>query len=155
MPYMEQLPDFQTTPLGVVEQRYKMVQCYLRKEERTIDILNKFKVTSPDFYKYLHRFNLYGRVGLQRLKRGAKVPHNKTPANQERKVASLYKKHPYFSSYELNELIGLNPRTIQRIYKSNNLVKTYKPKEEKKPILEKLKKAILKEKREKKSKGEF
>lgn len=150
MHYMDKLPDFQTTPIEVVDQRYEMIQCYLRKEERTINILNKFKVTSPDFYKYLKRFNLYGRVGLQRLKRGAKVPHNKTPSSQEKEVTSLHKKHPYFSSYELNELINLNPRTIQRIYKRNNYVKTYKPKKEKKLILEKLKKAILKEKREKK-----
>ena len=143
MYYMSQLPDFQTTPLEVVEHRYAMIQCYLNKDERTVDILRKFKVTSPDFYKYLKRYNLYGKVGLQRLKRGAKIPHNKTAANQEIEVELLHKNYPYLSSYELRELIDLNPRTIQRIYRRNNFVKVYKPKKEKKQILGKLKKELL------------
>lgn len=155
MYYMNEIPDFQATPFELVEQRYNMIQCYLKKEMRVTDILDKFKITSPDFYKYLKRFNVYGKVGLQRLKRGARVPYNKTQIKQEKDLISLHKKYPYFSSYEVNELTGLNPRTIQRIYKRNNLVKTYKPKIEKKPILGKLKRELLKERKEKKSKKKF
>ncbi len=150
MYYMDQVPSFAPTLFELVERRYSMIQCYLNKELRVKDILEKFNITSPDFYKYLHRFHSYGKTGLQNIKRGAKVPHNKINPQLEEEIISLHKKHPYFSSYEINQLLKIVPKTILRVRKRNNLQKSYLPKSQKKTILERLKKELDQKRKQKK-----
>lgn len=154
MYYMADLPKFSPTLIEVVEKRYSIIQCYLSKELKVKDILEKYGVTKPDFYKYLNRFKEYGKVGLQNMKRGAKVPHNKTPSKVEEKIISLHHKYPFFNSCEIKELESIekeleavDPRTIHRIHKKHGLKKVYKPKREKKTILEKLKKEFQRKRR--------
>lgn len=146
MYHMTTFPEFAPTLNELVDKRYSMIQCYLSKELKVYEIIQKFGVTSPDFYKYLNRFRAYGKAGLQNIKRGARVPHNKTSPITEAEVISWHKKYPSFSSYELNNLLNINARTIQRIFQRKKLKKTYKPKSEKKKLLEKLKKEIARKK---------
>lgn len=149
------MPKFNmNTPEDLVLQRFEMIQAKERGE-KVVNILNKSNISKPLFYKFYNRYVEYGKLGLNNL---SKAPHNhgrRTPIDKEEYLYQLYKKHPYFSSYELHELVGIPPSTIQRIFKRNNFVRVYKPKSEKKRILERLKKELQKEKREKKSRKEF
>lgn len=141
---MEPLPNFDmNTPDGLIAQRREMMQAKERGE--TIkSILEKYNISRPTFYKIYKRYQKYGELGLHDL---SKAPHNhgrKTSAEKEEQLLRLYQDHPYFSSYELNELVDVPISTIQRIAKRNGFVKVYKPKSEKKVILERLKKHPLK-----------
>lgn len=151
---MREVFDLQTLK-EIVETRFKMVQSRIKEDKSINEILSSFKVSRPIYYKFYHRFLEYGKLGLHNLSRAPHKHGRKTPEDKEDILLQYYSKYPFFSSYEFTQLTGLNPRTIQRIKKRNNLKKAYLPKREKKLILEKLKKAILKEKREKKSKKEF
>ena len=126
------------TPESVINHRLAMIS--ERNHGSTIDdILIKYKTTKPTFYKFYRRYQEYGKMGLHNLSKAPKKHGTKTNAEDEKSLENLFIQHPYFSSYELNQLISLNPRTIQRIIKRKNLKKVYKPKADKKKILEYLK----------------
>jgi len=151
---MRNIFDLQT-PKDIVETRFNMIQNRIKEDKPINDILSSFKVSRPVYYKFYHRFVEYGKLGLHNLSR---APHNhgrKTSRDKENILLQYYSKYPFFSSYEFSQFIGLNPRTIQRIKKRKNLKKTYMPKREKKLILERLKKELQKERREKRSKKDF
>ena len=147
---MFQMPNFNThTPNHIIDLRLAMIR--EREEGEKIDsILVKYKTTKPTFYKFFKRYHQFGGAGLHDI---SKAPHNhgtKTSAKDEKKIEELFVQHPYFSSYELNQLSSLNPRTIQRIIRRKKLNKVYKPKSQKKTILERLKKKFLQKRRQKK-----
>lgn len=147
---MFQMPNFNVhTPEDIVEKRFSMIQ---EKEEGTkVDlILNKYGFTKPTFYKFYKRYQLFGKAGLHNLSKAPLNHGTKTNKQDEKMVEDLFIQHPYFSSYELNELISINPRTIQRIIKRKNLKKVYKPKSQKKTILQKLKMELQQKRKQKK-----
>ena len=149
------MPNFNMdTPMSLVSQRLEMIQ-WKERGENIVNILNRFNVSKPLFYKFYNRYKGYGKLGLYNL---SKAPHNhgrKTTAKKEDLLCRLYKGHPYLSSYELHELVAIPPSTIQRILKRNRFVKVYMPKKEKKLILAELKRELQKERKEKKSKKGF
>lgn len=133
------------TPQELISKRFEMIQAK-EKGEKIDTILTKYGVSRPVFYKF---FNRYTEIGLNGLYDLSKAPHNhglKIDLKDEKKIVGLFHMHPYFSSYEMNELVHINPKTIQRVYKRNHLVKIYKPKREKKHLLEQLKKESRKSK---------
>lgn len=141
---MDPLPNFDmNTPDGLIAQRRDMMQAK-DNGEKVKSILEKYNVSRPIFYKFWKRYQKYGELGLHDL---SKAPHNhgrRTQVEKEEQFHQLYRDHPYFSSYEFHELVDIPPSTIQRIGKRNNFVKVYKPKNEKKMILENLKKHPIK-----------
>lgn len=116
--------------------RYEIVQARLKLNHKIEKILSDYGVSKRTFYVNLHKFERDGIKGLK-SKWGK---HRKTKENIEKKFEKLFKKHPYFSSYEFSEIINLNPRTIQRIILRKRLIRLYKPKKERRGILENLKK---------------
>ena len=147
---MNNMPNFNmNTPKEVISHRFEMIKAKERGE-KIADVLDEYSISRPVFYKIYCRYTEYGIKGLHDL---SKAPYNhgrKTPFKKEACLFRLYRQYPFFSSYEYSEIVDIPPSTIQRIVKKNKFVKVYKPKREKKLILDKLKKAILKEKREKK-----
>lgn len=119
-------------------ERYGMVQDRLKKGHKIEDILQDYGVSRRTFYVNLHKFEARGINGLK-SKWGE---HRRISSNIEQEFKLLFKKHPYFSSYEFSEIIDLNPRTIQRIIIRRNLVKVSKAKKERRKILEELKKNL-------------
>lgn len=149
---MDIMPNYNMkTPEELISRRKEMMNA--KGNAMLIDdILDTFNISRPVFYKIYNRYQKYGELGLYNL---SKAPHNhgrKTNAQKEEQLYQLYQNHPYFSSYEFHELLDIPASTIQRITKRNGFVKVYKPKSEKKTILERLKMEIVKERREKKSK---
>lgn len=147
---MFEMPNFNAhTPHHIINTRLAMIR--ERGDGAKIDsILVKYKTTKPTFHKFFKRYHQFGKAGLHNL---SKAPHNhgtKKSERDEKMVEELFIQHPYFSSYELNQLIPLNPRTIQRIILRRNLKKVYKPKSQKKTILEQLKKELQQKRRRKK-----
>ena len=137
------------TPEAIINHRLAMIK--EREQGTKIDsILEKFAVTRPTFYKFYNRYHQFGKVGLHNLSKAPKNHGRKTSQKEEKRLEELFIQHPYFSSYELRELTSLIPRTIQRILKRKNLQKVYKPKKEKKKLLEKLKKELQQKRRQKK-----
>lgn len=147
---MNHMPNFNmNTPKEVISHRFEMIKAK-EKGDKIVDVLNRYNISRPVFYKFYSRYIEYGIKGLHDL---SKAPHNhgrKIPFEKEVYLSILYRQYPFFSSYEYNEIVGIPPSTIQRIIKRNKFVKIYKPKGEKKLILEKLRREIIKEKREKK-----
>ncbi len=148
---MVTMPNFDVnTSEELITQRREMMRAK-EKGEKVSSILDTYDISKPIFYKINNRYQKYGELGLYNL---SKAPHNhgrRTQVEKEEQLCQLYQKHPYFSSYEFHELVDIPPSTIQRISKRNNFVKVYKPKNEKKIVLERLKNQLLKEKREKRS----
>ena len=116
-------------------ERYGMVQDRLKKGYKIEKILSYYGVSKRTFYVNLHKFE---RGGIESLK-SRWGEHRKTEHNLEDKFVSLFKKHPYFSSYEFSEIINLNPRTIQRIIIRKKLSKVTMQKKKRKDILEDIK----------------
>lgn len=147
---MFQMPNFNTyTPSHLVDLRLAMI--HEREDGEKIDsILVKYKTTKPTFYKFFKRYRQFGEAGLHDISKAPRNHGTKTGKRDEKRIEELFVQHPYFSSYELNQLIPINPRTIQRIILRRNLKKVYKPKSQKKTILEKLKKEFHQRKIQKK-----
>lgn len=116
-------------------ERYNMVQDRLIKEYKIEKILSYYSVSKRTFYVNLHKFEKGGIEGLK----SRWGEHRKTKLSLEEKFARLFKKYPYFSSYEFSEIIDLNPRTIQRIIIRKNLSRVPKAKKERRAILENIK----------------
>lgn len=116
--------------------RYEMVQARLKEDHKIEKILLSYGVSRRTFYVNLHKFESGGIKGLK----SRWGEHRKTNEKTEEKFLELFKEHPYFSSYEFSEIINLNPRTIQRIVLRKKLIRVYKPKKERKNILQNIKK---------------
>jgi len=116
-------------------ERYNMVQDRLIKEYKIEKILSYYGVSKRTFYVNLHKFEKGGIEGIK----SRWGEHRKTKLSLEEKFVSLFKKYPYFSSYEFSEIINLNPRTIQRILIRKNLSRVPKKKKERRAILENIK----------------
>ena len=116
--------------------RYEIVQARLKEGHKVEKILSDYSISRRTFYVNLHKFE-EGGIGALKSRWGE---HRRTDEKTEEKFLELFKEHPYFSSYEFSEIINLNPRTIQRIIVRNNLIRVYKPKKERKNILEDIKK---------------
>ena len=116
--------------------RYEIVQARLKGGHKVEKILLDYGISRRTFYVNLHKFEK-GGIGALKSRWGE---HRRTDEKTEEKFLGLFKEHPYFSSYEFSEIINLNPRTIQRIIVRNNLIRVYKPKKERKNILEDIKK---------------
>ena len=147
---MFQMPNFNVhTPNHIIDLRLAMIS---EKEDgaKMDSILIKYKTTKPTFYKFFKRYHQFGEAGLHDISKAPQNHGTKTSEKDERVVEELFVQHPYFSSYELNQLIPINPRTIQRIILRKNLKKVYKPKSQKKTILEKLKKESEQKRKQKK-----
>jgi len=115
--------------------RYEMVQARLKSGCKIEEILSNYHISRRAFYVNLHKFENEGIEGLK-SKWGN---HRKTDKTIELKFEKLFKEHPYFSSYELSQIIKLNPRTIQRIVIRKNLSRVHKPRKERMKILDELK----------------
>ena len=115
--------------------RYEMVQARLKSGCKIEEILSNYHISRRAFYVNLHKFEKEGIEGLK-SKWGN---HRKTDKTIELKFEKLFKEHPYFSSYELSQIIKLNPRTIQRIVIRKNWSGVHKPRKERMKILDELK----------------
>lgn len=135
----------------IICRRYEMVQARTKHNQIVKSILKEYEVSRPTFYRYLNRFKKHGIFGLRDLSRAPKYNANKTPRKDEEELIRLHNKYPYFSSYELSEICGLSYKAIQRIRKRNGLKNEYRPKDQKKTLLKRLKKKYQKT-REKESK---
>lgn len=116
--------------------RYEMVQARLKEGHKIEKILLDYGVSRRTFYVNLHKFE---EEGIRALK-SRWGEHRRTDGKLEEIFEELFRKHPYFSSYEFSEIIKLNPRTIQRIIVRKKLIRVYKPKKERKNILQNIKK---------------
>ena len=119
---MNHMPNFNmNTPKELISQRFEMIQTK-EKGNKIIEVLNRYNISRPVFYKFYNRYNEYGIKGLHDL---SKAPHNhgrKTPLEKESCLYRLCRQYPFFSSYEYNELVDIPASTIQRIIKKNNFV---------------------------------
>ncbi len=137
------------TPLEIVNRRYEMIQQRIKDNTSVEKILEKYDVSRPIFYKFFKRYNEYGKLGLHNISRAPLNHGRKTSPEKEYCLMSMYQKYPYFSSYELNELVPIPAKTIQKIFKREGLKKVYLPKPQKKTILERLKREIQRKTRQK------
>lgn len=136
-----------STPVNMINFRLEMVQSRLKKGEPVAETLIRFGVSRRILYKFIKRFKEYGKLGLCNLSKSPLNHGRQTPHEKIKRLFEVYEEHPYFSDYELNEIVSIPRSTIQYIRKKNNLVKIYKPKKLKKKILEELKKDIKKRKK--------
>lgn len=136
-----------STPVSIINHRLKMVQAKLTQHQPVEKVLSIFDVSRPILYKFIGRFKTYGKLGLHNISKAPLNHGRQTPHEKVELLFEIHKEHPYFSSYELNEVVDIPISTIQRIHKKRNLRKVYKPKKLKKKILEKLKKDLKKRKK--------
>ena len=138
------------TPTEVVERRLEMIHTRIKKVETVEEILNQYDVSRRIFYKFLKRYHEYGKMGLYNISRAPLRHGRETSPQKVNELVGLHQKHPYFSSYELHDIVPIPANTIQRILKKRGLEKSYMPKAQKKNILQKLKREILQRRKQKK-----
>ena len=138
------------TPLEIVNHRYEMIQHRIKNNVCVEEILEKYDVSRPIFYKFVKRYNEYGKLGLHNISKAPINHGRKTPPKKENYLFDLSQKYPLFSSYELHELVSIPAKTIQRILRKRAIKKSYLPKSQKKTILERLKKEMHQRKTQKK-----
>lgn len=127
------------TPSEIVNRRYEMIQHRIKDNVCVEEILEKYNVSRPVFYKFVNRYDEYGKLGLHNISKAPLNHGRKTPPEKENNLLAIYQKYPFFSSYELHELVSIPAKTIQRILKNKAIKKSYLPKSQKKTILQKLK----------------
>ena len=130
--------DF-STPAEIVNHRLEMIQARIKDNIRVENILEEYNISRPVFYKFVKRYNEYGKLGLHNISKAPLNHGRKTPLEKENNLLTLYQKYPFFSSYELHELVSIPAKTIQRILRKRAIKKYYLPKSQKKTILQKLK----------------
>jgi len=138
------------TPLEIVNHRYEMIQHRIKDSVSVEEILEKYDVSRPIFYKFFKRYNEYGKLGLHNISKAPLNHGRKTSPEKENNLLVLYQKYPFFSSYELQELVSIPAKTIQKIFKRKKMHKSYLPKSQKKTILEKLKRELEQKRKQKK-----
>ena len=129
--------DFDTPP-EIVDHRLEMIQVRIKDNVRVEDILEEYNLSRPVFYKFLKRYHDYGKLGLHNFSRAPLNHGRKTLQEKENSLLALCQKYPFFSSYELHELVSIPAKTIQRILRKRAIKKSYLPKSQKKTILQKL-----------------
>ena len=138
-----------STPLEIVNHRYEMIQHRIKDDASVEEILEKYDVSRPIFYKFFKRYNEYGKLGLHNISRAPLNHGRKTSTKKENDLLTIYPKYPFFSSYELQELVSIPAKTIQKIFKRKGLPKSYLPKSQKKTILERLKRGLEQKRKQK------
>jgi len=118
-----------------VNHRYEMIQHRIKDSVSVEEILEKYDVSRPIFYKFFKRYNEYGKLGLHNISKAPLNHGRKTSPEKENNLLVLYQKYPFFSSYELQELVSIPAKTIQKIFKRKKMHKSYLPKSQKKTIL--------------------
>lgn len=131
-----------TTPPDMVNRRLAMIQMKLQQNKPVEKILEHYDISRPVFYKHFNRYKEYGKLGLYNLSKAPLHHGRETSSEKQEELLQLYHKHPYFSSYEFQELVSIPAKTIQKILKRKKIIKSYLPKSKKKTILEKLKKEL-------------
>lgn len=153
---MISMPQFNLkTPDAIVERRLEFIQ-KRERGEKVAPMLRECNLSEPTFYKFYNRYKKYGKLGLYDLSKAPKHHGRETKKERQEELFELFHEHPYFSTYELNEVINIPQRTISRLLKKKGMQKLYKPKSEKKRILETLKKERLRKRKiQKKSLKKF
>jgi transposase InsO family protein len=108
--------------------KIKKLQEIINKEKTVIAVAKELSVSRQSIHKWLQRYKRFGTAGLiERKRTGCKQAHNKTSDEVEQLVINVA--HQYFTDgvetlrdrleHEYN--LTLNPSTIYRILKRNNV----------------------------------
>jgi transposase InsO family protein len=114
----------------IIKQRYLMIQDY--KEHITIvDIARKYRVSRTTVYRWIWRYELYGKEGLLNRSNRPKTPHpNALPIRTTKAIIRLRKKTKYgprrIRLRLLKRGLKVSEYAIYRTLQRNNLIKKHK-----------------------------
>ncbi len=110
-----------------VEKRYQMIQDH-KKFGKTIQAVVKEHGTSiGTYYHWAHRFEEKGMFGLADKKRGAEIPHNKTPVEQEIEIVKIAASNESLDVIDILEIVSNEYDfkgtllTIERIFRKHKV----------------------------------
>ena len=133
-----------------VERRYEMIQAHTKFGKTIRAVVMEYHTSIGAYYHWSHRFEKEGILGLIDKKRGAEVPHNKTPVEQEMEIIKIAAANETLDAIDIIEIVsekhGFNGTvwTVERILRKHKLNRK-KGKRSKKTI-EKKKKLIRSQK---------
>jgi len=117
-----------------MNERNKLIDAWLSREFNITQLSERFKVSRKTIYKWLGRYDLYGREGLVDVSRAPINTPHKTPTEIRDQIVRLKHRFPYWGPMKLNDYLRLNypdvnwpaTSTMGEILKVSGLVKRKK-----------------------------
>lgn len=125
-----------------VERRYEMIQAHTKHGKTIQAVVMEYHTSVGTYYHWSHRFEIEGILGLIDKKRGAEVPHNKTPVEQEIEIIKIAAANEALDAIDILEIVsgkhGFKGTvwTVERILRKHKLNRK-KGKRSKKTIVKK------------------
>ena len=85
--------------------RLHIIKYYLNHRIRVTSLCKRFNRSRTWFYKWKHRHDAYGNIGLMNIPRSAPAQPNQTPMDVESKILNFIEDHPSYGQVRIaNEL---------------------------------------------------
>ena len=85
--------------------RLHIIKYYLNHRIRVTSLCKRFNRSRTWFYKWKHRHDAYGNIGLMNIPRSAPAQPNQTPMDVESKILNFIEDHPSYGPVRIaNEL---------------------------------------------------
>ena len=89
-----------------VEKRYEMIQAHTKFGKPIRAVVTDYHTSIGTYYHWAHRFEKEGILGLIDKKRGAEVPHNKTPVEQEMEIIKIAAAHETLDAIDILDIVS-------------------------------------------------
>ncbi|MCH7782272.1 IS481 family transposase [candidate division KSB1 bacterium] len=106
--------------------RLHIIKYYLRHRISVTALCKRFNRSRTWFYKWKHRYDAYGAIGLMNISRGAPAQPNQTPMDVETKILEFIEAFPSYGQVRIaNELnrkqVVVTSSAIYNVLRRNNL----------------------------------
>ena len=91
MPWMETMP---------VDERKKFVEAYRSRTWSMTELCERFSISRPTGYKWVHRAEEEGWVGLRDRSRGPRSCPHRTPAEVATAIIEAKQAHPQWGDFQ-------------------------------------------------------
>ena len=106
--------------------RHHIFNYYFSNSITVTELCRRFNRSRTWFYKWLHRYELYGKEGLRNINRSPPAMPNKTPLDVEMKILDFINTYPAYGPVRIaNELtkhhVPVKPSAVYNVLKRHNL----------------------------------
>ena len=106
--------------------RLHIIKYYLNHRISVTSLCKRFNRSRTWFYKWKHRYDVYGTIGLMNIPRGAPAQPNQTPMDVEAKILEFIEAFPSYGQVRIaNELnrkqVVVTSSAVYNVLRRNNL----------------------------------
>jgi len=102
MKMMQTLP---TEKLKALEKRHEMILAHEKFGMKICDVAEVYDISIGSYYYWKNRYQEDGFLGLINKKRGAQMPHNKTPEEFENKIVEIASNNKELDANDIHNIL--------------------------------------------------